>query len=212
MGRTNWITALVAAGALVASARSAGAQEQPWRLRIGPSSVRSSHDLLMWNVWLGFGADLEYRLSPRLGVDVGVLTANVQDPGFDFFGIDVDTELRITPVVARLNVHLTPDSPVDLHVAPVAAWVKTGEATVHTRVDLFGDVDEKTVRVPVDDQLVWGAALGFDVPLRGSSYLTFEATYLDLDLDLDLRDPHDRQVGFWHLDPLFVQVGYGVRF
>lgn len=206
--------ALAAAGALTATATTAGAQEGPWRLRIGPAAVESSHDILL-DASLGFGADLEYWLSPRFGVDVGVLTANVRDePDLDFFGIDVDTEVRVTPVVARLNLHLTPDSRVDLHIAPVAAWVKIGDGTMRVRDNLFGNGEEESVRVPIDDELTWGASLGFDVPLGRSSYLTFEATYLSLDFtvrDPQVRDPEE-VVFPGDLDPVFVHIGYGVRF
>jgi hypothetical protein len=207
----RWWIGLAATAALVAAEGMAGGQEQPWRLRIGPLAVESSHDPLLDPSW-GLGVDLEYRISSRLGVDVGVLTAEVRDePELDFFGIDVDSEVRVTPVMARLNLHLTPGSDVDLHFAPVVAWVKTGEETIRVRADLFGDVEEETVRIPVEDQLTWGASLGFDVPLGASGYLTFEATFLQLDLVLRPpgEDPVELPADF---DPLLVQVGYGVRF
>lgn len=97
------------------------AGEGPWQLRISGLSMNPTGDTVYvpesgeqisydaGSGW-GYGFDLEYQASRRIGIDFGVLTSNpVIDVLIDEVGvISASAKPRITPVYLGLNVHLTP--------------------------------------------------------------------------------------------------------
>jgi hypothetical protein len=218
------VVGALAAGAWMAGADRAPAQDDRWQFRgaaLGARATRGEGS----GTDLGFGLGLEYRLSPRLGIEVGALTVeSEQRDGIDLFiaSVTFESSYRITPLLARLNVHLTPDQGVDLYAGPVVGYVDVSDMMLRTSVrgvfvgEEFDDVVE--LRLEADDELAWGAAIGLDVPLgRGGSAVTFGVTYLSLPLSVDFGiEGEDVPVGefgvFEDVDPLLVHVGYSVRF
>ena len=98
---------------------TADAGDSPWQLRITGLSmnptgssvfVPDSGERIPYSAdnGYGFGIDLEYRASRRLGIDFGVLTATpVIDVLIDEVGvISASAKPRITPIYAGLNVRL----------------------------------------------------------------------------------------------------------
>ncbi len=213
------VAALVPALAAGASAQTA--DDEAWRLKFSGIHAFSTAGGLPDGSF-GAGLGLEYRATPRVGVELGGLSAEMEDETeFDFFvaEIDIETAVRITPVLARLNLHLTPGRRADFYLGPVAGYVAMSDLTSRVRTSAFGDppvVEE--LRFPTEDQFTWGAHLGLDVRLgNGGSFLTAGATYLGLPVELDLRgddDPPDEEELRIRgdLDPLVFHLGYAYSF
>ncbi|MDX1998713.1 MAG: hypothetical protein SF066_13430 [Thermoanaerobaculia bacterium] len=166
----------------------------------------------------GFGLGLEYRLSPRIGVEVNVSTAEIEDD-FDLVHIgvvpfDIESTVRVTPVILQLDWHLTPGRAVDLHIGPVVGWLFAGDLEVTTRGALpFPGFSRE--RRTTDDTIAFGAHLDLDVPLgdRGL-FLAFGATYLNADLETTKLEPATGRTveSSFEFDPLLLKVGLGYRF
>lgn len=175
----------------------------------------------------GGGVMIAYRTSPRIGVALNVATTEFdEEADFDFFGTEIRStaEMRVTPVLARLDFHLTPGRRAELYLGPVAGWASVGDVDLETRVR-FPTAPGVVSRVSfgTDDPFVWGAHAGVDVRLGGAgsrSYLSAGVTWLDLPLEIELPPPHpaeddntvDVEPVSGDLDPLLVQVGYSLRF
>lgn len=175
-----------------------------------------------------FGAGLaaEYRLTPRLGIELGVLTAELSDETrFDFFGVfeaTVETSLDYTPVLARLDFHLTPDRRADVYVGPVAGYVFFDDLTLRTTIEILGEpVPVSENRFRADDQFTWGAHAGVDLRVGSSGSRAFVSaglTYLDLPVEVEvpagggIEGEIDFDAERGDLDPLILRLGYGLRF
>jgi hypothetical protein len=206
--------------ALAAGASAQTVDGETWRLKISGVHAFSTTGGIPEGSF-GGGLGLEYRATPRFGVELGGLSAEMEDDTeFDFFiaEVDLETAVRMTPILARLNVHLTPGRRADLYLGPVAGYVAMSDLTLRVRTSVFGDppvVEE--ARFPTEDQFTWGAHLGLDVRLGdGGSSLTAGATYLDLPVEFDLRgeEPVEgEEVALrGDLDPLVLHFGYAYSF
>lgn len=199
---------------------AAAATDTGWSFELTGGSVQSASELGL-DSSPGFGLGLEYRASRRLGVQLDVLTSEIDsDIGFEFFDLDLlvlESNMRMTPVLARLDVHLTPDRKVDLYLGPVLGYVRYGDIKTEVRSDFLGEA-LSVGRVRTRDGFAWGGQIGMDVPLgsRGT-FFTVKATYLEAEVEtieeLDDVDEGDVEVesGF-DLDPFVVQAGFGYRF
>jgi len=185
---------------------------QPWHLKLTGASVQATGGG-GFNGSVGVGLGIEYRASEHLGFEVGVVSSRVDaEAGFQLFGLDlgVESSLRVTPVLARLDSHLTPGHKADLHLGPVAGWVRYGDLAVRLRVPGHGTV--LADRVKNRDGFAWGAHLGLDVPFgRRGFFFTSDATYLKATVKPDSQAAAAGALDL-DLDPLIVQVGLGVRF
>jgi outer membrane protein W len=215
--RASMVMAVLMVGA-VAGSRPAAAETDPWRLRLGAVAAESTADSQI-DASYGFGLGLEYRLSPRLGLELGTLTTepkSKEEFQFEDETVRLEARFRMTPVMAKLDLHLTPDSRVDLYVAPTAAYVRMSDLTVRVSAEDEGQVFSVEQQIDTDDKLAWGLSLGLDVPLgSGGSFLSLAATYLRLPLSVRDDEGFSSDDGFStdnDIDPLFVQIGYGLRF
>jgi outer membrane protein W len=209
---------LTLALALAAGAAAPAAADDSWQLKVSGISAQSTAGGGP-NSSLGGGLAVEYRATPRLGIELGGLTTAFEDEtSIDFFQASFISEVdfRMTPLLARLNVHLTPDRRVDLYVGPVAGYVLMSDLTHRlTFPGLELGTISVEVDIPTEDQFTWGAHVGLDVRLgQGSSFLSAGATYLDLPLEIEAvsipEDPVDTiSTDF---DPLVVHLGYSYRF
>jgi outer membrane protein W len=154
----------------------------------------------------GGGIELEYRVSDRLGIDFGVLTA---DPVIDALidgtgGITARAQLRVTPAYAGINVHLTPNSRADLYVGPSLTYV------VYSSFDLVTDPWFLREEFVTENDWGVGIAVGLDVRLGDRGWLLNAAfRYLDTTLQ---ASPPDGSIGTTDLDPMIFAVGFGYRF
>lgn len=208
--------------------------EGPWLLRAGATWLEAdaAFEAVVFNFAqirgetsgaFGLGLGLEYRVTPRLGIELGVLSA---EPDVDTTPIGVlieifpppivlvePTSLRVTPVTVGLNVHLTPDQPVDVYLGPLLAWVSYGDLEVTGSVVNVNDlilVAPTTVDLGLDDDFTFGAKLGADVragdgPWTVSGALTYIPTSFSVQ---NVPVP----VPSVDLDAIFVSLGVGYRF
>ena len=196
---------------------TADAGDSPWQLRMtgllmNPTGssvfVPDSGERIPYSAdyGYGFGIDLEYRASRRLGIDFGVLTATpVIDVLIDEVGvISASAKPRITPIYAGLNVHLSPDSRFDLYIGPLLAYV------VYSSFDLVVDPWFLTEGFVTENDFGIGVNLGLNIRLGNSGWLLTAAfKYLDTTLE---ASPPDESVGRTDIDPMIFSVGIGYRF
>jgi outer membrane protein W len=199
--------------ASLAGSSRAAADDDPWRLKLGAVATESLNGGVDGPSY-GAGAGLEYRFSPRVGLELAAITAEDEDEiGFSFFdelSLGIESRVRMTPVMAKLDLHLTPDSRVDFYLAPVAAYVKMSDLRLTFRAEAGDDRVTEVEHIDLEDKFAWGLSLGMDVPIgRGGSFFNLGATYLRL--PLSVRDGEDFSTA-GDIDPIFVQVGYGLRF
>ncbi len=217
----RFTTALVLA--LMFLALPAAADDEGWQLRFGGvwvdpdlsvdevqndgSRVRAEADSQ-----LGLRLALEYRFSPRLGVEFGALWAEpdvevtIDGVVFCLCRLEASDSLRFTSLTAGLNVHLTPEGPVDFYVGPLIAWVLYGD--LGFRFSVGGLTD--TVAFSSSDELAWGVQAGVDVPFGDGPWaLNLAAQYLDTTLGVRAEDDGARsEIGF---DPLVFSLGFSYR-
>jgi hypothetical protein len=221
MNRTlRSITSLGFLLTLCTASHAAAAEDGRWQVEITGLSSQSTTG---W-IWgdsaesAGGGVALEYRASRRLGLGLEVLSSKVEsDVGFEFFDTDLfvlESRVRMTPVLARLDVHLTPDHKADLVVGPVLGYMHYGDLTTEVRSDFLGEsLDVERLRTK--DGLAWGAHIGLDVPIgAGGLYFTTSATYLAAEVETEGGVDEDGGAGDVELDldPFVVQAGFGYRF
>ena len=196
---------------------TADAGDGLWQLRISGLSMKPTGDTVVvpdtgeripFNAGngYGFGIDLEYRVSRRLGIDFGVLTATpVIDVLIDEVGvISASAKPRITPLYAGLNVHLTPDSPLDLYIGPMLAYV------IYSSFDLVVDPWFLTEGFVTQNDFGIGVNLGLDIRLGDAGWL-FTAAFKYLDTTL-VASPPDESIGRTDIDPMIFSIGVGYRF
>ena len=196
---------------------TADAGDGLWQLRISGLSMNPTGDTVVvpdtgeripFNAGngYGFGIDLEYRASRRLGIDFGILTATpVIDVLIDEVGvISASAQPRITPIYAGLNVHLTPDSPLDLYIGPVLAYV------IYSSFDLVVDPWFLTEGFVTQNDFGIGVNLGLDIRLGDAGWL-FTASFKFLDTTL-VASPPDESIGRTDIDPMILSIGVGYRF
>jgi outer membrane protein W len=98
---------------------------------------------------------------------------------------------------------------VDLVLAPVAGWARYGDFEVRVNGP---DGSVLATRVPSEDGFVWGAHLGFDVPMGERGLLfTAGATYLKAKVE-PRGASADSGAQAFDLNPLFLRLGIGYRF
>lgn len=185
---------------------------QTWHLKLTGASVQSTAGG-GFNGSVGVGLGVEYRASEHLGFEVGAVSSQVDaETGFQFFGLDlgVESSLRVTPILARLNFHLTPGHKADLYLGPVAGWVRYGDLAV--RLHIPGENVVVVDQVKNKDGFAWGAHLGLDVPFgQRGFFFTSDATYLKATVKPESQATAAGALDL-DLDPLIVQVGIGYRF
>lgn len=168
----------------------------------------------------GFGLGLEYRASRRVGVELTALTSKIDSQtDFDFFGLihlGVESSLQVTPVLAQLDFHLTPDHWVDLHLGPVAGWMRYGDLETKVRAHVPGEDSVEIERVRTKDGFAWGAHIDIDVPIgQRGAFFTGGATYLNAAVK---AAPGQGEAGddgsdtIFDLNPLVLKAGFGYRF
>jgi outer membrane protein W len=156
----------------------------------------------------GFGGGLrgEYQFSDRFGVELSMLSAGSVELSSGNsegnFGSSV-TVSAFTPVMLGLNVHLTPDGPVDVYAGPLLALVR------YSDVEFIAAMGTASASVSIEDDVGWGAIVGIEVPLGSRGWLVQgNLRYIDT----DLKD----SVGVFSIDsdfdPLILSIGVGYRF
>jgi outer membrane protein W len=196
---------------------TATADDDPWKIRFAVVSmnpggsqfvVRETDEMISYqsNSGVGFAIDFEYRASRRLGIDFGVISAS---PGFTVavdaqpLSVSASSDIRITPIYAALNIHLTPEGRFDLYIGPLLAYV------TYDRFELVAGPGLRE-EFSTQNDLGIGAVLGFDIGLGSGRWsLNGAVRYLDTSLE---ASPSDGGVGKTDLNPTIFSVGFGYRF
>ena len=213
--RGNHLGILAAACAVAficMSAASALAETEPgWQIRFYAAAIDmddgSSGATYGLDVGGGIGFNAEYRFTPRLGLDLGILAGAGVDIGTtwtEYRGWTRADTVTFTPLTAGLDIHLNPDGRVDVYACPMVALIQYGGLTVRT-----GPTGTRTAW-DFDEDFAVGAGLGVGVPF-GRDRWSFQAslTYLESSLNgnsdngLSLDSSYDSTIfGF----------GFGYRF
>ncbi len=196
---------------------TADAGDGPWLLRISGLSMNPTGDTVYVpdtgeqiafdsGKGYGFGIDLEYRMSRRLGIDFGALTATpVIDVLIDEAGvISASARPRITPIYVGLNIHLTPHGTFDAYIGPVLAYV------FFSSFDLVTDPWFYREGFVTENDFGIGANAGLDVRLGGDGWL-LSANFKYLETTL-VASPPDESIGRTDIDPMIFSIGVGYRF
>lgn len=225
---------IVAAGlaclllAAATPARASEEGEKGWRLRVNAYWVdtneiqidrsRTDHRSHVENsATAGGSVSGEYRIGPRLGLELGLIGGADTDysVAFDSGAVVATNTLAFDAASVGLNFHLTPGKKVDFYVGPLVAYVTYSDMLVG--VSGFPRVSPQ-VLVPVsvrfDDEIALGANLGVDIPISKHHWF-FNASlkYLDASPDTTLEAvgtfaQHDTAA----IEPLMVGIGFGYRF
>ncbi len=222
MSRLNLLPCLVLTLALAAMAAPTHAQDDKWHLRFGGiwvepdadfAGVDSSGNSVAVGAEdaIGLGLAFERRLNRRLGIELAGLLAEpdiIVGSGFDGGPVlDATEGVSLRAITLGLNVHLTPDKPVDLYAGPFLAHVTYGNLRFVAE-DNSGRVD---VGVSSSDNFTVGAQIGADVGFGDSPWsLNLVGRYLDSSLDVVTGE--ERRVRELGIDSLSFGVGVGFRF
>ncbi len=158
------------------------------------------------NPGTGFGASIERVFTPRIGLELGLLLADLDSVLLR--DIDVDWEqseedIGMTLISLGPNFHLTPGSSVDLFIGPFLGYVELDSVTHR--------VLGSNVRFGGEDEFTFGAQIGIDVPTSSTWAFTAGIKWLDLDYDLDDGDDDANEVEIG-IDPLIFTAGVAYRF
>ncbi len=201
------------------SASSLHQDENHWRLRfnlswVDPTGNSVSTSIGHGNIHVGIGAgagaglQAEYRLSPRLGIELGVLAAaNFEvtsriSHGSAGSGISLN---GFTPFSLGLNFHLTPEHALDFYAGPQLALVTYGNDQTWWDWDLSSGGN----RASTGSDWAWGLTVGLDIPLGKRGWL-FNTNLRYIETDVEQSRGNVRFDG--EFDPVIFSVGFGYAF
>ena len=213
----------------------AGASSAQTQLRAHAQGVNSNTDTLSLGTDYGSQPGLylgvEMKVSERLGVEVGAAWTEFEQAGnYDIFfaSVAVESTVRMMPVTVALDIHLTPHSRHDFYVAPKIGYAFFDDLEIDTQVSLSGfpfpivpgfpslltfstdlDLPSSSTSIGVDDQMVYGLRLGYDVPIGSGDSWIFSSSLDYMDVDLELSQAAGASQG---LDPLAIGLGLSYRF
>jgi len=164
---------------------------------------------------VGLFLSYEYRLSPLLGVEAALMSANHDVDGtldgtlrlidnsdnsvleeVSFSETATVGDISVMPLTVGLNVHLLGDGAVDLYAGAMAGYVFFG--------DLELDLDGEDASASIDDDFTFGAVAGLDFSLGERWILGGAVRYLSVSAESEGDS--------LPVDPWVVQLHAGVRF
>jgi len=133
----------------------------------------------------GFGISAEYLFNDRIGLEAALIDGEI-DARYtldlnDLWGM-ADDDYGLTTLTVGPNFHLTPEKRFDLYVGPFVGFASVDGGEFSTLGETFSP--------DVDDEFVFGAQLGLDLPFKadgpwalhlGLRYISVSAGDLDLD-------------------------------
>ena len=160
----------------------------------------------------GVGFALERHFSERLGLELGVLLADLE--GFLMFDVEEpvdgggfgngiwgmnEGDIGFMPFTLGLNYHLTPNSRPDLYIGPFVGLAMMDDVTISDLGESF--------RYSFDDEFVFGINAGLDIPFKAGGPWALAAGVRWM--DLSASDPANGvDLG---IDPLIATVGATFR-
>ena len=157
------------------------------------------------NAEIGTMVAMEYRLSNRIGLEIGAAYAESPDVDDDINrnGDSIGEGPGFLPVYVGANFYVMDTKHLDVYLGPRVAFVTFGD------FDL--DIEGQRTEFEVDSELAWGATAGIDYRFgQGRWSVTAEATYLNV--DMEITNESTRAVSSNQFDPLMVTLGATFRF
>lgn len=154
----------------------------------------------------GGGIRGEYRFSPRLGLNLGVIGSASFDVSAGIFDGTIGNVIQINgfgAFTAGLNFHLTPESSADLYVGPLLGFVNYSVDTISAGTGGPGTGSSE------DNDAIWGIILGLDVPIGERGWL-LQTNLRYLDAGFGGSDDNNSVGG--DFSPLIFSIGFGYRF
>jgi outer membrane protein W len=152
----------------------------------------------------GYGLELEYRLQPRLGLEVAALAGELDgDFRLDANGHSLsDSEkIGVEAYTAGVNYHFTPGKRVDLFAGGFAGFLFIDDSIFLTEAG-------RAEKLVFDDDTGLGLRLGIDLPFQAGGSWSFSAGLRYFDVILESETPGQ------DLDaaPMILSLGIGHRF
>ena len=187
-----------------------------WQLKSGLMLVDASNPFVVetpsggkvqagGNAEIGTMLALEYRLSNRIGLEIGVAYAESPDIDDDINGNgdSIGEGPGFLPIYAGANFYVMDSKHLDVYLGPRVAFVTFGD------FDL--DIEGQRTQFEVDGEWAWGATAGIDYRFGESRWsVTAEATYLNV--DMEITNESTRVVSSNQFDPLMITLGATFRF
>jgi outer membrane protein W len=156
----------------------------------------------------GFGLDIEYMFSSRIGILVSAIFTDMEgtfvygiEPGEESERVKDNNTVDFYTINAGANYHFTPESAVDFYVGAFAG-VFSYDSVKFVLPEL-----EQEISINFDDQFSYGVTAGLDIPFGDSPWMaTLGVRYLISDLK---EDGGPREIA---IDPIIGSIGIGLRF
>ncbi len=211
--------ALAAAATFTLTASASAETDTGWQIRFYAAAIdmddgsgasgRYGGSSFDFDVGAGVGFNAEYRFTPRLGVDLGILSGA---------GVDIETAwvpagnpgwvtsetLTFTPLTVGLDIHLTPDARVDFYACPLVALVQYGGLAVRS-----GPTGVRT-EWDFDEDFAVGASLGLGVPFSRNRW-SFQTSLTYLESSVDGGSSNGLRID-GDYDSTIFGFGFGYRF
>lgn len=199
------------------AAKALKQDENHWRLRFNLAWVNPTGNSIStsfgdhgvgFDIGAGAGAGFqaEYRASPRLGIELGLLGAaefdisNRTSRGHFRNGVSIT---GFAPLSLGFNIHLTPEQSFDLYAGPQIALVNYGSEQA------WWDLSSGGNEISIESDWAWGLAAGIDIPLGKRGWL-FNANLRYLDSNIKQSRGDDYVSG--EFNPAIFSIGVGYAF
>jgi len=170
----------------------------------------------------GAFANLEYKISPLLGLEFGTTGIGVDmnvsaSSGLKHIGTSVDV-LSMGALTLGTNFHFARTRTVTAYAGPMLAFNRYSKWSVHTGYDdgwwpaKHDSGDWVSVRSKSDSEVTWGAKIGIDIVLTKRGNWTFGGSLSFLDATYDFNEESGAGHGSVDLDPIMFSFGGGFRF
>ncbi len=154
---------------------------------------------------IGLGIAIGYELNDLISLELARVTETTMKVDYAIGGDQerIGNGVNFTPITLGANFHLGGSERFDLYAGPRVAYVN---------FDGFNyNVDGQDGVVKADNEIGWGATAGLKYRFGQSAWsLLFEATYLDV--DLNLKDRYTGESSKNDFNPLMLTVGLAHRF
>jgi outer membrane protein W len=157
----------------------------------------------------GFGFDLEYKMSPKLGIVLlgiftdmeGTFVAGLE-PGEESDLVTDNNTVDVYTVNFGANYHFTPESRVDFYAGAYLGWFS------YDSIKFRLPIQDEEIKIDLDDQFSYGLNAGIDVPFGSDSPWLFTVAVKYLISDLK-ESGGPREIA---IDPIIGSIGIGYRF
>lgn len=191
--------------------------ENHWRLRfnlawVNPTgnsiSTSVGHSGIDFDIGAGVGAGFqaEYRVSPRLGVELGILGAAEFDVSNRIYHDHIHDGVSVTgfaPLSLGFNIHMTPEHSFDLYAGPQLALVNYGSEPA------WWDLSSRGNDISIESDWAWGLTAGIDIPLGKRGWL-FNANLRYLESGIKQSQGDNFADG--EFNPAIFSIGIGYAF